>query len=90
MDNINMTDEQYKMLYNRIRTDLYNEFINPKTATYGLDVVRQEDHKHMTEQELINEEIDNLTEVMKDYEHNEEYEDAALIKERIKNLKNKL
>jgi len=25
MDNINMSDEQYKALYNRIKTDLYNE-----------------------------------------------------------------
>jgi len=25
MDNINMSEEQYKALYNRIKTDLYNE-----------------------------------------------------------------
>ena len=85
-----MTDEQYKMLYRRIRTDLYNEFINPKTATYGLDVIRQQDPKEMPEHDLIQEEIDSLTEVMKDYEQNEEYEHAAFTKKRIENLKKRL
>ncbi len=90
MDNNNMTDEQYQMLYNRIKTDLYNEFINPETATYGLDVVRQQDSKQFTPSELIQEEIISLTEVMKEYESNEEYEQAAFIKKRIDNLKKRL
>jgi len=85
-----MTDEEYKMLYRRIRTDLYNEFINPETATYGLDVVRQQDLKELTPNELIREEIESLSGVMKEYEDNEEYEQAAFIKKRIENLKNKL
>lgn len=90
MDNNNMTDEQYQMLYNRIKTDLYNEFINPETATYGLDVVRQQDSKKYTPGELILEEIESLTGVMKEYEDNEEYEQAAFIKKRIDNLKKRL
>lgn len=90
MDNNNMTDEQYKMLYNRIKTDLYNEFINPETATYGLDVVRQQDSKQYTPGELLLEEIESLTGVMKEYEENEEYEQAAFIKKRIENLKKRL
>jgi len=85
-----MTDEQYKMLYNRIKTDLYNEFINPETATYGLDVVRQQDSKQYTPGELLLEEIESLTGVMKEYEENEEYEQAAFIKKRIENLKKRL
>jgi protein-arginine kinase activator protein McsA len=85
-----MTDEEYKMLYRRIRTDLYNEFINPETATYGLDVVRQQDSKEIPERDLIKEEIISLTEVMKDYEQNEEYEHAAFTKKRIENLKKRL
>ena len=89
MDN-NMTDEQYQMLYNRIKTDLYNEFINPETATYGLDVVRQQDSKQYTPGELLLEEIESLTGVMKEYEENEEYEQAAFIKKRIDNLKKRL
>lgn len=90
MDNNNMTDEQYQMLYNRIKTDLYNEFINPETATYGLDVVRQQDSKQYTPNELLLEEIESLTGVMKEYEENEEYEQAAFIKKRIENLKKRL
>ena len=85
-----MTDDEYKMLYNRIKTDLYNEFINPETATYGLDVVRQQDSKQYTPGELLLEEIESLTGVMKEYEENEEYEQAAFIKKRIENLKKRL
>ena len=85
-----MTDDEYKMLYNRIKTDLYNEFINSETATYGLDVVRQQDSKQYTPGELLLEEIESLTGVMKEYEENEEYEQAAFIKKRIENLKKRL
>ena len=90
MDNNNMTDDEYKMLYNRIKTDLYNEFINPETTTYGLDVVRQQDSKQYTPNELLLEEIESLTGVMKEYEETEEYEQAAFIKKRIENLKKRL
>lgn len=85
-----MTDEEYKMLYRRIRTDLYNEFINPETATYGLDVVRQQDPKPYSANDLLLEEIESLTSVMKEYEANEEYEQAALIQKRIEKIKKEL
>ena len=85
-----MTDEEYKMLYRRIRTDLYNEFINPETATYGLDVVRQQDSKHYSTNDLLLEEIESLYNVMKEYEANEEYEQAALIQKRIEKIKKEL
>jgi protein-arginine kinase activator protein McsA len=85
-----MTDDEYKMLYRRIRTDLYNEFINPETATYGLDVVRQQESKHYSTNDLLLEEIESLTGVMKEYEANEEYEQAALIKKRIEKIKKEL
>ena len=85
-----MTDEEYKMLYRRIRTDLYNEFINPETATYGLDVVRQQESKYYSTNDLLLEEIESLTGVMKEYEANEEYEQAALIKKRIEKIKKEL
>lgn len=85
-----MTDDEYKMLYRRIRTDLYNEFINPETATYGLDVVRQQDSKPYSTNDLLLEEIESLTSVMKEYEANEEYEQAALIKKRIEKIKKEL
>lgn len=96
MDLDNISDEQYKMLYNRIKTDLYNEFINPETATYGLDVIRQQEAKEdiykdiVSEKEIIWNEIEELTLVMKKYEDDEEYEHAAFMKKRIDNLKKRL
>lgn len=96
MDLDNISDEQYKMLYNRIKTDLYNEFINPETATYGLDVIRQQEAKEdiykdiVSEKEIIWNEIEELTMVMKKYEDDEEYEHAAFMKKRIDNLKKRL
>jgi|TARA_Y100000015_G_scaffold41613_1_gene47938 hypothetical protein len=96
MDLDNISDEQYKLLYNRIKTDLYNEFINPETATYGLDVIRQEEAKDdiyagiVAERDIIKDEIEQLTVVMKKYEADEEYEHAAFMKKRIDNLKKRL
>jgi len=96
MDLDNINDEQYKALYNRIKTDLYNEFINPETATYGLDVIRQQDAKEdiysdiVSEKEIIWNEIEELTLVLKKYEEAEEYEHAAFMKKRIDNLKKRL
>ena len=96
MDNINISEEQYKALYNRIKTDLYNEFINPETATYGADVLRQQETNDdiykdiVTEKEMIWNEIDQLTIVMQKYEDDEEYEHAAFMKKRIENLKKRL
>ena len=92
----NISDEQYKLLYNRIKTDLYNEFINPETATYGLDVIRQQEAKEdiyagiIAERDIIKDEIEQLTVVMKKYEADEEYEHAAFMKKRIDNLKKRL
>lgn len=96
MDLDNISDEQYKLLYNRIKTDLYNEFINPETATYGLDVIRQQEAKEdiykdiVSEKEIIWNEIEELTLVMQKYEDDEEYEHAAFMKKRIDNLKKRL
>ena len=85
MDNINMSEEQYQALYNRIKQDLYDEFLNPETATYGADVLRQKEDK-----EDIYDEIKQLETVMKKYEDDEEYEHAAFMKKRIENLKKRL
>ena len=53
MDNINMSEEEYKALYNRIKTDLYNEFINPETANYGADVIRQQEAKEDIYKDIV-------------------------------------
>lgn len=96
MDNINMSEEEYKALYNRIKIDLYDEFINPETANYGADVIRQKEAKEdiykdiISEKEIIWDEIKQLTSVMKKYEADEEYEHAAFMKKRINNLKKRL
>ncbi len=96
MDNINMSEEEYKALYNRIKIDLYDEFINPETADYGADVIRQKEAKEdiysgiVSEKEIIWDEIKQLTSVMKKYEADEEYEHAAFMKKRINNLKKRL
>ena len=94
MDNINMSEEEYQALYNRIKQDLYDEFLNPETATYGADVLRQRETKRnwekmtkdFSEREIIQEEIEQLKLVMKRYEEDEEYEKAAVIKKRINYL----
>ena len=96
MDNINMSEEEYQALYNRIKTDLYNEFINPETANYGADVIRQQEAKEdiykdiVTEKQIIWDEIKPLETVLKKYEDDEEYEHAAFMKKRIENLKKRL
>ena len=96
MDNINMSEEEYQALYNRIKIDLYDEFINPETANYGADVIRQKEAKEniysdiVSEKEIIWDEIKQLTSVMKKYEADEEYEHAAFMKRRINNLKKRL
>lgn len=98
MDNISMSEEEYKALYNRIKEDLYDEFINPETATYGADVLRQKEAKenkfsHLTftsSTDIIKDEIKQLEIVMKKYEETEEYEHAGVIKKRIEYLKKKL
>ena len=91
-----MTEEEYQALYNRIKEDLYDEFINPETATYGADVLRQQEAKDdiyadiVSEKEIIWNEIEQLTIVMQKYEDDEEYEHAAFMKKRIENLKKRL
>ena len=96
MDNINMSEEEYQALYNRIKQDLYDEFINPETANYGADVIRQKEDKEdiykdiVSEKQIIWDEIEQLKLVMKKYEEDEEYEKAAIMKKRITYLKNQL
>ena len=96
MDNISMSEEEYQALYNRIKEDLYDEFINPETATYGADVLRQKEAKQnifshrITDSDMIKDEIEQLKIVMKKYEETEEFEHAAVIKKRIEYLKKKL
>ena len=92
-----MTEEEYKKLYNRIKKDLYEEFLDPDTATYGLDVINEDIYeridgwvdKNHGENSILNE-IQNLKLILQEYLVTEEYEKAAIINERINDLKKKL
>ena len=91
MDNISMSEEEYQALYNRIKKDLYEEFLDPDTATYGLDVINSDIYESIkTPEDDIKEEINNLKLILQEYLITEEYEKAAIINQRINDLENKL
>ena len=91
MDNISMSEEEYQALYNRIKKDLYEEFLDPETATYGLDILNQEIYSSIdTGKNDIKQEIESLQLVLDEYLESEEYEKAAVINQRINYLKKKL
>tara|TARA_R100001443_G_scaffold96361_1_gene103189 strand:+ start:561 stop:836 length:276 start_codon:yes stop_codon:yes gene_type:complete len=91
MDNISMSEEEYQALYNRIKKDLYEEFLDPDTATYGLDVINSDIYESIkTPEDDIKEEINNLKLILQEYLVTEEYEKAAVINQRINYLQKKL
>ena len=91
MDNISMSEEEYEALYNRIKKDLYEEFLDPETATYGLDILNEEIYSSIdTGKNDIKQEIESLQLVLDEYLESEEYEKAAVINQRINYLKKKL
>ncbi len=91
MDNISMSEEEYQELYNRIKKDLYEEFLDPVTATYGLDILNEEIYSSINDDKSdIKQEIESLQLVLNEYLESEEYEKAAVINQRINYLKKKL
>lgn len=91
MDNISMSEEEYQALYNRIKKDLYEEFLDPETATYGLDVINNDVYESIkTPEDDIKQEIKNLKLILQEYLVTEEYEKAAVINQRINYLQKKL
>lgn len=91
MDNISMSEEEYQKLYNRIKKDLYEEFLDPDTATYGLDIINDDIYKSIgTPKDDIKSEIKNLKLILQEYLVTEEYEKAAIINQRINDLQDKL
>ncbi len=86
-----MTEEEYKKLYNRIKKDLYEEFLDPDTATYGLDVINEDIYESIeSPKDDIQSEINNLKLILQEYLVIEEYEKAAIINQRINDLQDKL
>ena len=91
MDNISMSEEEYQALYNRIKKDLYEEFLDPDTATYGLDILNEQIQDSIkTPEDDIKEEIKNLKLILQEYLITEDYEKAAVINKRINYLQRKL
>ena len=91
MDNINMSEEEYQALYNRIKKDLYEEFLDPDTATYGADILNEDIYESIkTPEDDIKQEINNLKLILQEYLVTEEYEKAAVINQRINYLQKKL
>jgi len=91
MDNISMSEEEYQELYNRIKKDLYEEFLDPDTATYGLDILNEQIQDSIkTPEDDIKEEIKNLKLILQEYLITEDYEKAAVINKRINYLQKKL
>ena len=91
MDNISMSEEEYQALYNRIKKDLYEEFLDPDTATYGLDILNEQIQDSIkTPEDDIKQEIKNLKLILQEYLVTEEYEKAAVINQRINYLQKKL
>ena len=91
MDNISMSEEEYQSLYNRIKKDLYEEFLDPDTATYGLDILNEQIQDSIkTPEDDIKEEIKNLKLILQEYLVTEDYEKAAVINQRINYLQKKL
>ena len=91
MDNISMSEEEYQALYNRIKKDLYEEFLDPDTATYGLDILNEQIQDSIkTPEDDIKQEIKNLKLILQEYLITEDYEKAAVINKRINYLQRKL
>ena len=91
-----MTERQYQKLLNRIKRDLYNEFINPETAHYGIKYIDEAENNDviyegiLSEREILQEELARLCALQNKYIENEEYEKAEILKNRIIKLQNKI
>ena len=57
-----MTEKQYQKLLDRIKFDLYQEFINPETASYGIKYVEDKPiyEGKMSEKQILQDELGRL------------------------------
>ncbi len=87
-----MTERQYKKLLDRIKFDLYQEFINPETATYGIKYVENEPlyEGELSEREILQDELGRLCTLQNKFIDEEEYEKAEIMKNKITKLQNKI
>ena len=87
-----MTEKQYQKLLDRIKFDLYQEFINPETASYGIKYVDEEPiyEGKLSEREILQDELGRLCTLQNKFIDDEEYEKAEIMKTKINNLQNKI
>jgi protein-arginine kinase activator protein McsA len=87
-----MTEKQYQKLLDRIKFDLYQEFINPETASYGIKYVEDEPiyEGKMSEREILQDELGRLCTLQNKFIDDEEYEKAEIMKNKITKLQNKI
>jgi len=87
-----MTEKQYQKLLDRIKFDLYQEFINPETASYGIKYVEDEPiyEGKLSEREILQDELGRLCTLQNKFIDDEEYEKAEIMKNKITKLQNKI
>ena len=87
-----MTEKQYQKLLDRIKFDLYQEFINPETASYGIKYVDEEPiyEGKLSKREVLQDELGRLCTLQNKFIDDEEYEKAEIMKKKIINLQNKI
>tara|TARA_R100001480_G_scaffold37366_1_gene50155 strand:- start:594 stop:866 length:273 start_codon:yes stop_codon:yes gene_type:complete len=87
-----MTERQYQKLLDRIKFDLYQEFINPETATYGIKYVEDEPlyEGELSEREILQDELGRLCTLQNKFIDDEEYEKAEIMKNKITKIQNKI
>ena len=86
-----MTEQEYERLLDRIKLDLYNQFINPDTATYGIKYVDENiAPESLTDLEILQDELGRLCLLQNKYVDAEEYRKAATLEKRIKSIQNKI
>ena len=86
-----MTEDEYEELLDRIKFDLYKEFIDPETATYGVKYVEDKVvTESLTDREILQDELGRLCLLQNKFGDNEEYEKAEIMKRKITQLQNKI
>ena len=85
-------DEEYEELLDRIKFDLYQEFINPETATYGVKYVDDKPlyEGELSERQALQDELGRLCMLQNKFVDNEDYEKAEIMKKKIINLQKKI
>ena len=87
-----MAEKQYQRLLDRIKFDLYQEFINPETASYGIKYVEDNPvyNGEISEREILQDELGRLCTLQNKFIDDEEYEKAEIMKRKVNAIQNKI